>query len=195
MSVFLFQISDIYQTTSLGLVLIPGLINKTVPIGTPITIVRPDSSEIETIITSIFFDSSQAFTVEKTLKKEDVPIGSEIWAKRTITYDLSLYTLLNKNAIGTNYEIIFEHINVKKFFLKLMLSQVAGIRDNTKPADSLNRLRIDMISGSYASDLAIQMKNIEVKKFPEALIFLDRDCTNFCFRGVAEKIDLLSFQE
>ena len=184
---FLFQVSETFNLST-GLVLIPKLESNHVPVGTPITIIRPDKSEIETKIIATFFGSNH-ITIEKLFTKDDVPIGSEVWAKKTITYDdLAHYNLIDKKSDEVNYEIIFQHKLVPQFLLILKLSGVAGIVDNLDKSESPVKLRIDKTIGSYAIDLSIQMKNEEIKTYPEALIFSDKDCVNVIFRGVAKEI-------
>lgn len=189
---FLFRVSERFNISNWGLALLPGLGSNFVPVGTPITIVRPDKSEIETRITSIAFDGSNSITIEKSLKKEDVPIGSEVWAKKSITYDLTHYTIIEKNSVGTTCEIIFQHKIDERFLTILKLSGVVGIIDILPLHSAPIKMRIDKTPGSYAFDLSLQLKDDKIKTYHEALIFLDKDCIDFAFRCVAEEITYAS---
>jgi len=184
---FLFQVTEIFNVSS-GIILLPGLQNNVVPVGTPITIVRPDKTEIETKITSIYFGTNH-ITIEKSITKDDIPIGSKVWAKKSITYEMgTYYNLVDKKSEGVNFEILFQHKVDPHFFLTLKLSGVVGIIDNLKHNETPVSLRIDKTPGSYALDLSIQQKSEEIKTYPEASIFSDKECVNVIFRSVAKEI-------
>jgi hypothetical protein len=183
---FLFTVTERFGLRD-GMILLPGLVEKYVPVGTPITIIRPDKIEIETRIVGINFGSNHIM-IEKSVKLDDVPIGSEVWAKKSITYDLTYNNLVDKKLDGADCEIIFQHKGDLHFFITLKLSGVVGIIDNLKQNETPVKLRIDKVPGSYANDLSIQLKNEEIKTYPEVLIFSDKDCVNVIFRSVAKDI-------
>jgi hypothetical protein len=189
MSIALFKITDCFYLSKVGLVLLPGLGDKAVPIGTPITIVRPDSSEIETKVISIFFDSSYPITIEKSIQKEDVPIGSEVYAKKSLTYDLSYFNFLSQGHNGKDYEITFEHKAFKNFATKLKLLNISLIDDNLQDKTAVARLRINMAPGKDSGELVKREKTSEMGRYPEVQIFIDNDCRTICFRGVAKEIE------
>jgi hypothetical protein len=187
MKLFLFKVMETFDLPKIGLALLPGLGETYVPVGTTISIIRPDNSEIETTITSIAFEQNFSITVGKELRKKDVPVGSEIWVKKSLTYDLNHYHLWSKRKVESDFEIIFQHKIEKSFYTSILLTDVAGMRDHISSIPCL-KLRIDMTGGSYVQDLAIQLKNEEIREYAEAFLFTDDKCVNFCFRGVAREI-------
>ena len=184
---FLFRVSERFNITDLGLILLPGLKSNYVPVGTPITIIRPDKTEIETRITSITFETKH-ITIEKSFSKEDVPIGSEVWAKKSITYDLTYYILTEKKSHGSNLEIIFKHKVDHKFLMTLKLSGVVAVTDHLQQNKPITKMRIELSNSSYATDLALQLNDEEIKTYPEVLIFSDAACIDVIFKSVAKEI-------
>ena len=80
---FLFKVSHTFMVTGLGLVLTPGLGDKTAAIGDKIKIIRPDGSVIYTIIRGIsLFSIQRGISVGADLTKDDIPIDSEIWLSK-----------------------------------------------------------------------------------------------------------------
>lgn len=77
---FLFKVEDLFEIKGRGLILVPGLGDKVkfAKIGNKIKLIRPDKSEIEAIISGIAFQRNYDILVDN-LKKEDVPIGTEVW--------------------------------------------------------------------------------------------------------------------
>jgi hypothetical protein len=74
----LFKVEQTFVISGTGLVLIPGLGNRIVPTGSKIKVVRPDKSELLTTIHGITFKEN-TIVLNSNTKKEDVPVGSEIW--------------------------------------------------------------------------------------------------------------------
>jgi hypothetical protein len=184
---FLFAVSERFYITDLGLILLPGFENNYVPVGTPITIIRPDKTKIETKITSVTFETNH-ITIEKSFSKDDVPIGSEVWANKSITYDLTYYNLLETTFSGIDLEIIFQHKVDHNYFTRLKLSEVADTIDDLKQNKTPARLRIEQTNSSYAAQLASQRKDHKIKYFQEALIFSDTSCLDIIFKCVAKEI-------
>lgn len=75
----LFIVEERYMLTNIGLALLPGPGNTRVKVGDKIKIVRPDSTAIESVIVAIAFHDKKSLVVDRTIKKEDVPPGSEVW--------------------------------------------------------------------------------------------------------------------
>lgn len=88
---FLFTVKEIFSITGRGLVLMPGISDDSdyniIKTGKQIRLVRPDKSEIFTIITGIEwisikgrYQESRPILIGKEItNKEDVPIGTEVW--------------------------------------------------------------------------------------------------------------------
>ena len=76
---YLFAVESTFLVPDSGLVLASGLKVKPVKPGDHIRIILPDKSIIETKIKGVLFLEDWAILIEKSLKKEDVPIGSEVW--------------------------------------------------------------------------------------------------------------------
>jgi hypothetical protein len=76
---FLFTVNNTFIITGRGLLLTPGPGNKTAKIGSKIKLIRPDKSIIETRIKGIIFEGNHDILIGAGLKKEDVPIGTEVW--------------------------------------------------------------------------------------------------------------------
>ena len=184
---YLFRVSDRFEISDRGLLLLPGSEANYVPVGTQITIVRPDNSQIETKIIGIAFDSSHSVTVEKSLTKEDVPIGSEVWANKSITYNLKHYNLKNKISDGNIYKIVFQHKIDPEFFMILKLSRVIDIMDHLTEEKVPLKLKIEPTNTSNTNELTLHNKTEELQSF-EALIFVDEDCASIVFRGTADEI-------
>lgn len=78
---FLFKVEDTFQITGRGLILVPGLGTNAdkVSIGMIIKLKKPDKTEIVTTIAGIAFARKAPLLLPKEIKKEDVPIGTEVW--------------------------------------------------------------------------------------------------------------------
>jgi len=76
---FLFTVEDTFWITGRGVVLTPGFGDKPVRIGTVIRLIRPDRSTLLTTIRGVEFHIDQPILIGENLKKEDVPIGTEVW--------------------------------------------------------------------------------------------------------------------
>jgi hypothetical protein len=80
---FLFKVEDIFEITRRGLVLVPGLGNKEAVVGDSILIKRPNQTIIESTILGIAFNEFRPILVGNGLRKEDIPIDSEVWLKES----------------------------------------------------------------------------------------------------------------
>ena len=76
---FLFTVEDTFLITGRGVVLTPGFGDKPVRVGAVIRLIRPDQSTLLTTIRGIEFHSDHPILIGQNLKKEDVPIGTEVW--------------------------------------------------------------------------------------------------------------------
>ena len=76
----LFIVEDVFAT-SLGLILTPGVGKHPVRVGTPIRLVRPDGTILQTKICGIVFSERRDISIGKELCKEDVPVGTEVWTE------------------------------------------------------------------------------------------------------------------
>jgi hypothetical protein len=74
----LFIVEQVFTITDRGVVLLPGLGENVVRIGTPIRLVRPDKSVLDTKIAGITFETRDIL-VGPEVRKEDVPVGTEVW--------------------------------------------------------------------------------------------------------------------
>lgn len=75
----LFVVEQVFLITRRGVVLLPGLGKNIVQVGTPIRLVRPDGSTLDTKVRGIGFNEFHDILVGQGLRKEDVPIGTEVW--------------------------------------------------------------------------------------------------------------------
>lgn len=76
---FLFKIEETFLITGKGLILTPGISDENILIGAKIKLVRPDNSIIETTVQGITFGPLRHILIEKSIKKTDVLIGTEVW--------------------------------------------------------------------------------------------------------------------
>src|SRR5258706_13213259 len=76
---YLFTVEDTFWITGRGLVLTPGFGNKPIRVGTGIRLIRPDQSVLLTTIRGVTFQGEHPILIAEELKKEDVPIGTEVW--------------------------------------------------------------------------------------------------------------------
>jgi hypothetical protein len=60
---FLFKVDNTFLITGVGLILTPGFGDKNVELGSPVRLIRPDRSIVETKITCIVFGAHH-FSVE-----------------------------------------------------------------------------------------------------------------------------------
>jgi len=141
---FLFTITEKFDL-SFGIVLLPGLIDKRVPVGTEITIVRPDKTEIETKITGIIFGSNH-ISVEKSVLTNDIPVGSEVWANKSINHSLSHYSMLKKCISENDIQIYFRHKVDPLYSTILKLSGVIEFHDDLDESQGLKSLNIQPIN-------------------------------------------------
>jgi hypothetical protein len=74
----LFKVEETFLLTRIGLVLTPGPANNTAKISAKIRLIRPDKTIIDTKISGINFQTNN-IVIKDNLKKEDVPIGTEVW--------------------------------------------------------------------------------------------------------------------
>ncbi len=65
--------------TGRGLTLTPGVGNKHVITETKVKLIRPDTTELFSVIKGIGFDKGHSILLAADIKKEDVPIGTEVW--------------------------------------------------------------------------------------------------------------------
>jgi hypothetical protein len=79
MRTFLFKVEATFLITGRDLVVTSGAANKTglIKAGMEIDLIRPDGSEVRTIVKGISFERNQDLLIP--LMKEDVPAGTEIW--------------------------------------------------------------------------------------------------------------------
>lgn len=77
----LFIVEQTFMITGRGLILTPGLGERLVEAGSEIKLIRPDKSILETTIRGIGFNFNHDILIGAEIKKEDVPIGTEVWLK------------------------------------------------------------------------------------------------------------------
>jgi hypothetical protein len=80
----LFVVEQVFSVTGRGVILLPGLGKNVVRVGTPIQLVRPDGSKLGTKIRGIGFNEFHDILVGQELRKEDVPVGTEVWTIETL---------------------------------------------------------------------------------------------------------------
>lgn len=79
----LFTVEQVFLITGRGVVLLPGLGEKPVRVGTPVRLVRPNQSTLDTKICGIGFNEFRDILLGPEVRKEDVPIGTEVWLIET----------------------------------------------------------------------------------------------------------------
>jgi hypothetical protein len=62
-----------------GLLLIPGLSDKYISVGSKILLIKPDKTKIRTIIKGISSAGERGILIGDNLNKDDIPIGTEVW--------------------------------------------------------------------------------------------------------------------
>ncbi len=80
-SIFLFKVEDRFTINGHGLILTPGLGDnvKFVTTGTKIKLIRPNKSELITVIDGIIFEGNHDILISREFTKENVPVGTEVW--------------------------------------------------------------------------------------------------------------------
>ncbi len=76
---YLFTVTQTFNITSRGLILLPGLGDHIVRVGSSIRLVRPDKTELFTKIKGITFEGTRDILIEEHISKNEVPIGTEVW--------------------------------------------------------------------------------------------------------------------
>ena len=76
---YLFTVENVFWISDRGVVVISGLRTKIARIGDRLQLIRPDKSTIETKIRGLEFLENWGVLLGDELKKEDVPIGTEVW--------------------------------------------------------------------------------------------------------------------
>lgn len=109
--------------------------------------------------------------------------------------DINEYEIVSKVFLGTNLKITINNCSNRTNRKVLVLKEVAGFIDTINTSKKIETLRLDEEGGSYNLDLSIRLKNPEVAKFPEVLIFVDKTCVDFCFRAVAKTIEFRDWTE
>jgi hypothetical protein len=66
-----------------GVILLPGLGKNVVRVGSPIRLARSDGSTLDTKIRGIGFNEFHDILIGQELRKEDVPVGTEVWIVET----------------------------------------------------------------------------------------------------------------
>ena len=79
----LFIVEDVFFITGRGVVLWPGLGKNIVRVGTPVRLIRPDKSVLDTKICGIAFNEFHDILLGPEVRKEDVPLGTEVWSIET----------------------------------------------------------------------------------------------------------------
>ncbi len=74
-------VEDIFQVSGRGVILCLSVKAKefNLSIGTKIKIVKSDRNVLTTKICGIIWQSQKDILIEEEIKKEDVPLGSEVW--------------------------------------------------------------------------------------------------------------------
>jgi hypothetical protein len=80
---YLFTVEATFVITGRGLILYPGFGKNFAKVGSKIQLIRPDQSIIETQIRGITFSDKHDILVGENVKKEDVPLGTEVWLMDT----------------------------------------------------------------------------------------------------------------
>lgn len=75
----LFIVEKVFFITNRGVVLSPGLRKKVVRVGSPVRLIRPDKSTLDTKICGITFNEFHDILLVPEVRKEDVPVGTEVW--------------------------------------------------------------------------------------------------------------------
>jgi hypothetical protein len=77
----LLTVENSFMITGRGLVLVPGLGDKSrhVQAGARIKLVRPDGSSMHTTIQGDSFNDGHELLIGPEVMKADVPVGTEVW--------------------------------------------------------------------------------------------------------------------
>ena len=183
---FLFQITEIVEL-DIGLVLMPGLVDQYVPVGTQITIVRPDKTEIEAKITGIYFGSNRV-TIDKPALNWDIPIGSEVWAKTSITYDLTRYIFLDLEVSGSNMNIIFQHKIDPGFLIAFELSDTIVDINRLGKNTCASMLKIQLVNAHSSETIFNKPVAGRAKDFREVIIYSDLTDLEVVFKCTTKSI-------
>ncbi len=76
---FLFTVKQSFLLSGKGLMLIPGLSDKNISVGSKIILIKPDRTVIKTVIKGISSAGERGILIGDSFKKEDIPIGTEVW--------------------------------------------------------------------------------------------------------------------
>ena len=81
MEKLLFKVKDRFYINDLGLILTPGIGDMVYEIktGNKVKLIRPDKSELDSKIIGISTAGGFNILLDKRLKKDDVPIETEVW--------------------------------------------------------------------------------------------------------------------
>ncbi len=79
MRMFLFKVDAVFTITGIGVALTPGIGDGKARVGDTIKLIRPDKTILETKIKAVAFESRRSIVVGSNIKKEDVPVGTEVW--------------------------------------------------------------------------------------------------------------------
>ena len=104
--------------------------------------------------------------------------------------DLDKYKIVSKILIGTNLKIVFQNINDDKDLKVLELKNLVGFLDSITADRRIKVLRLEEDGGgSYSFDLSLRLDKPEIENYSQVFIFIDENCTDFCFRAVAKLIE------
>ena len=81
MAELLFTVEQTFMITGRGLIFVPG-IKKFVATGTEVKIIKPDKTEIFSVITGVehrAVNGAHAVLLRGGFAKADIPIGTEVW--------------------------------------------------------------------------------------------------------------------
>ena len=109
--------------------------------------------------------------------------------------NLDNYEIVSKFVFGANLKIIFRNMIDTTDRKVLELKEVVGFIDTASGSKAIQTLRLDTKGGSYNFDLSLRLQREEINKFPEAFIFTDKTCVDFCFRAAAKSIEFRDWTE
>jgi hypothetical protein len=114
---------------------------------------------------------------------------------KDMTIDLKKYRLRSRLYFGGNLKLSFQNQQEEKDVKILEMNSIAGFFDHLNKDDELKWLEIRDGGGSYNEDLSIRLRNPELTKNQEVLIFLDEKRVSFAFRCSAEKVQFRDWIE
>lgn len=76
---FLFKVEEAFVISGRGILLHNAGVKKYIEPGKKIKLIRPDGTELETSVAGVVMKDNHDILVDDGIKKENVPVGTEVW--------------------------------------------------------------------------------------------------------------------